>query len=419
MEYFLMPGKSRVIPPDHIGTEYYQGSVFKQFYEPGSSEHLIMDLGHGGNYGYPRFPSNRNIGGPFQLRGVRVSYGISPSKTWWYRGTTSSNNQHYVGSFVANPSYGVTVSPPASAPNGQSYAAEAYSKMKPTKPIYNAATNIGELRELPRLLQNKINEFRSKGPDISYGDTYLNVQFGWIPLLRAVVDLVDAQRVAQTRLKQLLRDEGRPVRRRIYLSGYEKGADGSFSVPPIQFSPATYSKSYTAFWPILNTRYYAWEPNRWISTASQDLVWASARFRYWLPAGPRDIQWKKNLLRRLYGLSLTPTQAYNLIPWSWLVDWFGNLGDVITNLSAELDERLAADYFYVMREQHNLKRIKASCEMYTSSAGAKQLVVAESTVDWFTKTRIRGSPFDVGLSQDDLSPFQLSILGALGLSRLF
>jgi hypothetical protein len=106
-----------------------------------------------------------------------------------------------------------------------------------------------------------------------------------------------------------------------------------------------------------------------------------------------------------------------MIPWSWLVDWFSNAGYVINNLDAGVADRLAADWFYMMRKKEHVVETQLSIPLYGPD---RNPVVLQGTATQksFSKVRLRGSPFGFGLSEDSLSPMQLSILGALGMSRL-
>lgn len=351
-----------------------------------------------GHYGYPRFPDKRNVGGGFVLRGTDTVHCPTENTTYWRGGP---NNQYYTGFFVAN----IT---PYQQPNlsiasmlGSQWAAEAYAKMKPTKPEFSDLNSLLELRELPGLLRQRFTD----GGFSKLGDYHLALEFGYKPLLRDVVNLAFKQRLAQLRLKQLLRDNGRPVRRRITLR------DESVSGAPQS------GFAYGALQPVLVTQYYVGQPSWRTTTYFRERIWASARFRYWLPGGPRDIQWTRKMMQRLYGRNVSPSALYNAIPWSWLIDWFSNLGDLIENLDAGVADRLAADYFYIMRSQEwSLEYVAKG--RFKRRNGEQFDVTATATTSAFAKSRVRGGPFDPAILTNSLSSSQLAILGALGLSRL-
>lgn len=121
---------------------------------------------------------------------------------------------------------------------------------------------------------------------------------------------------------------------------------------------------------------------------------------------------------RLYGLRPSPSVVYNAVPWSWLVDWFTNLGHVIENVEPGVADRLAADYFYVMRKRSRVKTREASGTFYRSPDGSPVSIHVSQVAASVSKTRISGSPFGFDVKQEDLNGTQLAILGALGLSRI-
>jgi len=282
------------------------------------------------------------------------------------------------------------------------WGAEAYSKLKPTQPDFHGLNSFYELREFPDLWRADYHKRGLRG----VADYNLAIRFGWAPLLNDIRNYIRLQMNAQKRVAQLLRDNGRPVRRSVSLR-----KDASSPV-------VTTGLLYSSFQPVLVTQYYVSQLRWTIRTGSFDHVWASARMRYWLPGGPKDVEYKRRLLRALAGFRVTPDEIYNSIPWTWLIDWFSNLGDLIGNLDyAGVADRLAADYVYVMRHKATYTEYLAQGKFrrqngttFTASASAR--AIAE------LKTRVHGGPFDLALKEQNLSATQLGILGAIGLSRM-
>jgi hypothetical protein len=123
------------------------------------------------------------------------------------------------------------------------------------------------------------------------------------------------------------------------------------------------------------------------------------------------------MLFRLYGLRPTPSVIYNAIPWSWLIDWFSNAGDIIENLEVGVADRLAADYMYMMRENWGHVERFSTARIYREN-GIIADITSTSQRLLSVKTRVLGDPFGFNTSANNLTGMQLSILGALGLSRL-
>lgn len=125
------------------------------------------------------------------------------------------------------------------------------------------------------------------------------------------------------------------------------------------------------------------------------------------------------MMRRIMGQRITARELYNAIPWSWLADYFTDLGHFVTATSPGVADRLVADYAYLMSHVQWKATTERTQEVRTSSNGSSKTRIASSAKTVRTiKMRVRASPFGFGLSQNDLTPHQASILGALGISRI-
>lgn len=113
----------------------------------------------------------------------------------------------------------------------------------------------------------------------------------------------------------------------------------------------------------------------------------------------------------LYGVAPTPDVLWNLAPWSWAVDWFANIGDVIENASNALLYSQVLRYGYVMETT-------TVTDTYTLESpnfkGGSRFITSLETI---TKKRVKASPYGFGLTWDGFNTYQLSILAALGISR--
>ncbi len=347
------------------------------------------------NPGYPEDIGLRDVGGAFE-----VSYGYNvafPTRVPKIQGGSVLSNAHYEGDFYMN----VSNVGGWGAGDGSAWAAEAYAKMRPDQPSFQGLNALYELKDLPGMLSQRL----SNSPLRNIGNYFLAEKFGWEPLLRDIRNLCKTQMGAQDRLKQLLRDNGRPVRRRIVLRD---------NVSPVPWE----STLYPGMWPTLSG-YFQRIPTQAKSVQwAYDKVWASAQFRYWLPDGPRDINWTRSMMAKIFGLYPSPIAVYNAVPWSWLADWFTNAGYVISNMSGGVADRCAADYFYMMRQQALRTHYHASTGGWKSYSLEPVSWTCRSLTDQGIKTRVKGDPFGLATNQNSLTGMQLAILGALGLSRL-
>jgi hypothetical protein len=244
------------------------------------------------------------------------------------------------------------------------------------------------------------------------GDAYLNVMFGWAPLLSDIRKMYELYQTLDKRLAQIARDNGKGVYRRTTLR------DTSTT------TVAENRRDNTPFWG------WAASPPGWAAgsggvdttTTTVDRIWACGKYRYYIP----DIgssEWTRRATRALYGANVTPEVIWELLPWSWLADWFGNIGDVISNASSNAVDNLTADYAYVMRTVETrityhgystwLGQGSPDGETYIP-AGNVSLTASEVTSE---KMRAAASPFGFGVTFDSLSNYQLGIAAAFGISR--
>ncbi len=283
--------------------------------------------------------------------------------------------------------------------------ATAIARCKPTNSIADLATALGELLHdgLPHL--PGVHTWRDRTAiNRKAGSEYLNVVFGWLPLVGDVTDVSKAVKNAGQILKQYERDAGKQVRRQYHFPSEETSVDEEvqpFATP--YMSPANSDIQALFSGRVIKTRKVS--RSRWFSGA----------FTYWLPTGTDS---RSRLLRHMYladhllGTRLDPESLWNLAPWSWAVDWFSNTGDVISNLTAWALDGLVMRYGYMM--EHSIVRDTYS---YENTGGSIPDSVPPISFVTETKIRRKANPFGFGIHWEDLSPFQWSILIALGLAR--
>jgi hypothetical protein len=286
-------------------------------------------------------------------------------------------------------------------------SAGLYNRAKPDKPLMNGfAAAFEAMRDTPQLLRSGF--INPKKPLATIGNYWLAEQFGWKPLLQDVRNFVVNHFKAKDLLDQLIRDNGKPVRRRV-------------AIAPVMndFGVSTFT-GYRYIEQGFVTQAYASEPvGKFHWTQGYD-CWLSGTFRYWLPEGPQDWRWRANMLATIFGLYPSPAQVYKLIPWSWLTDWFTSAGAVVDNMFGSIAERSAADFCYTMCKAWYQRDASVEAQFWGSNSFDSDPITvrASSTMRTETKVRMKSTPFGFGMKVGDLTPMQLSILGALGSSRI-
>lgn len=292
------------------------------------------------------------------------------------------------------------------------WGATAVARTKPTNSVADVTVFLTELlREgLPDLAGASLKRWRTttdrarKVP----AEEYLNYQFGWVPVANDISKLANAITHAELVMNQFQRDSGRLVRRRFdfpidteTLTEVAKNA----AVPAMPASHTALFKTGLPKGRVIKT------------TTTSRRRWFSGAFTYYLAP---DYSTRSGIARavqsakKLYGLSLTPETVWNVSPWSWAIDWFSNVGDVLSNISSYMIDGLMMQYGYVM--EHNSKTIS-----YTWSGDTylqdPSIIPAAITLGIETKSRRRANPFGFGVTWGGLSPTQLSIAAAIGLTN--
>lgn len=371
--------------------EYVQRDPFESFYAYGSWR---FDTGH-----------------PFRTDKDEVSYS---HPKWYARG----GNTWYRGPLVPW-NYGVYGAQAIDIPSFDStyWGTKAIRSVVPTNPVSNTLTSLAELKRegiaLPgssflRALQSRSGFLRSVGSE------YLNVEFGWKPLISDLTDVLHAVAFSRILLEQLARDSGKQIRRRI------------------DFPQNILTNSYTVC-----TTFQEWRPPLagfgwdalFVSTPSlkkygslervdrvtEDISFSGA-FSYYFENGNDPFEKLKGFEQQanhLLGLRLTPEVLWELTPWSWLADWFANFGDLIANVSAFSGDGLVMKYGYLMRHTVSTRNyIQSGIEFQNSNPGPFTITLRKER-----KERVRATPFGFGLNPSAFSNRQWAILGALGLAK--
>jgi len=282
--------------------------------------------------------------------------------------------------------------------------------------VASVATTLIELyREgLPAMLGAQSWQSRTQSAKDAFASTggeYLNVQFGWKPLVSDITAAMKVMADFDKLYKQAIRDSGRVVRRR-------------YSFPPIRtisetevvsglFTPTLVAASSRSS--LFTNAPAGGRVSRIRETTKKQ--WFSGAFTYHIP----DIYYGSNAWNGskraidLLGLDLNPEVIWNVSPWSWAVDWFASVGDIIHNLNTWSKYGLVLKYGYIM--EHS---IVSDMYVYSGPTGFKTAEALPAVVELVTETKLRrrATPFGFGFNMGGLDNTQKAILAALGISRL-
>lgn len=386
--------QSGSLPVISSGRTYYgKPGSFQVNYNPLISEGFYSDkvyvsVGH---------PAPYRRGGPFCVEHKKDMVKVNRLNGLATTGMTLDNVPVYSNTFPSTFSLAsVDISTTAFAAG-----ATGIARYRPGTSEMGLGQAFAEARQVPQLpgdlLARLLKSKGAVGALKGTGDEFLNIQFGWKPLLQDLRDLLHVRQKLQKSLAQLRRDNGTFVRRRGTISRLVSSSSTEFTAQ------------------IVPTALVMASGPAVLTSLSEDVYSFSGRFRYFIPDSILNDP-PPSLYAVLAGTRITPELAWNLTPWSWLVDWFSNFGSLMTNISDNAAGNVVMDYGYVMgrrirRSETHVPWRTVPNLGYTASGTCG--VVKENSV----KSRYGAYPYAFGPTPPGLSYGQAAVLGALGLSN--
>jgi hypothetical protein len=268
----------------------------------------------------------------------------------------------------------------------------------------------------------------------------LNIEFGWKPFVKDVLKAYNFQRSFEKRYNFLVKNNGLPIRRRdkkrVVIGDPVVLCEGSLSQPfgrldnvsiggnsqltdMVLGGPlgSVFDYDGSAFTGQTDYRY---------QTVLTTTEWSVGTFKYYVPDIGSD-RWTAKAKAMLSGTDLSPATLYDVMPWTWLLDWFSNVGDVVHNLTdSRLDNETLTDAFamYTRKSVHEIVISTHWDGLDLGSENSPDRLLVPAGSDDFTysrlelmKTRHQASPFGFGVPREAFSASQWAILAALGVTR--
>lgn len=268
----------------------------------------------------------------------------------------------------------------------QGFAWDVLAACNPNQPHVSVPTALAELRDIPLLVKDFGDDLLSR---VARG--YVSYRFAIKPMigdLRKLFGFVDAVKQRLEYLNRLA--EGKNMKRRCVLDSHTEGTDWSNEKLLNSVGPAVYGKDRIRYsmkmWGTVQYKAasHAVIPTHWVD---------QTRLAIRLTAGVTT-----------HGALKT---AWELAPWSWLTDWFLNIGDMID--ATDNTVPLTFQHLCVMR--HTVARRSWQVTRYPDwvSVTGTQFEQTELKERWLVAPLV---PFNVSIPA--LNAGQWSILGALG-----
>lgn len=381
----------------YLGSLYYESEVLSSKYYP--SYVRTVDEVH---------PNHPWDGGPFDSRSISTSFsdqGCPLGGTFYYHPVLNrwvTSGYAFQGTYRLDPKWSSGV-PSSCMSLATARGPEAWNKFKPGKPDVGLAQFIAELKDIANMKMDFKYAHNFLRGMKKQGKNYLAAQFGWKPFVQDLRSLYSSIRKIDNRIAQLRKLNGQWHRRggTLFIDESNSSSSGTDNI----ISPGNYLTS------------KGWS----VDTKSTTRCWFQGSFRYFIP-GLDDPKWGRlKAIQELWDLSITPELLWELMPWSWLADWFGDVGNIISNFQSQISDQVTARYAYVMYQTDTETKWKADAiNRYTSTYNVVQYnpVHCEAVFRQTAKTRAEASPFGFGIDIGNLSWSQMSILAALGLSKM-
>jgi hypothetical protein len=286
--------------------------------------------------------------------------------------------------------------------------AEAISIVDPANPNAETGVALGEILKDGRIPIPGIQAWKRRTEIAkAAGSEFLNAVFGWQPLVKDILDTVQSIQQANTIMGNYVSASGTDVHREFEFD------------PVISVKETVVGKGRADYGNVNIPAFNGVSPEVDLAVTEHKHIkrWFSGSFTYHADADSTPLQRMMGYgseADKLFGLALTPDIVWELAPWSWAIDWFSNAQQVISNVGSFELAGLIMRYGYIMEETSIVNTYSMPNVALTGVTGT----VPPARVAYTVKRRRAANPFGFGLDWDGLSPTQLAITVALGITRL-
>jgi len=328
---------------------------------------------------------------------------------------------------------GFSVATPIPLPTADRLISDAkvlYQRAAPGQPKVDVSQFIAELfGDVPRIPGRALLAMRDFS---SGGDEWLNLAFGVIPTVGDGLEIASVLKDVSQRYLQLRKQSGKFTRRGRSLplesrtktfSSNELNTQGSvLAGPGFGFNrfPILGGLSTTNTYELRAGINANVPPISELTMSETREVYFKGSFTYYLPV-PSGLFGRLGKYveeyDRVLGLQLDPASVWALTPWSWLIDWFTDVREMIQLATLSHDNNLVMNYGYAME---TVTRLCVQKTKFAAGYSNHGITYCSSYNSSKSVRRIRANPYGFVSSGETslLDPYRLAILGALGISRL-
>jgi hypothetical protein len=365
--------------------------------------------------------------------------------TFKYRFSGGFTNPDFSGDPVSESRY-ESLSPfsnePGMVPDMGKYCAEVFNKLKPKIETASLGVALAEARDIPRMLKTSSKGFHDawlasggSGSGVlmkpkNIADHYMNHQFGWKPFVKDMLAFADTYQNSKKYIDDVSRNNNTWVKRVRTIDIQESTNPILVNYSPYGVEPAGLNPSgilpggngiADAFMRLKTVNGNSCRGYYRLDEILTTRVWAVGSFKFYRDefdinskgSFGYDAFWNK-ITRQLalYGATVNPSHVWKATPWTWLIDWFSNVGMVIDNFTSIIEDSMVARYMYLMH--HQIRELKLT-QVHHFHSG--DVMSTWSRFSYVKRRQAGPSPYSFCFGWDKLSPIQLSILAALGITR--
>jgi len=316
---------------------------------------------------------------PFSVESLRYSGGRI------FSNSTNSNyfNDRACGWIRSNNAAAKTHVFNSYPPDGD-LAVQLMKRTNPSRPYVDWVANLAQMKLMPKLLKDEVGELLSLKHNAR---DFLNYEFNIRPTLDDLRKLFDFQNQTERRIRELTRMRDKGIKRTISL--FERGGEELIHGVVFESLGVLASGSLRKSTNMIIKGHARWNPEFGLQPSDQQIM----------------LQARSAVL----GVTADLSTLWQALPWSWLIDWFTNVGDYL----AANRNICNATCSGLRLMHHGLTRTQSTNDLFVSPGYTMTPVQAT----YETKDRVIATP-TLEAQFPILSGEQLGILGSIGvLSR--
>lgn len=200
-------------------------------------------------------------------------------------------------------------------------AVQRLSDSAPNEENVSIPNFLYELKDIPNMLRHarrraddlhRASKARTRRQVLKYlrgpkarGEDWLNYVFGWDPLVNDIMDLFEVQKWLDYRMRKFQSYKRKGfIRTKVFLGN----------------TTATVAGTMNAFR----------GENGMVTTTATGHHWAVARWKVTDPVlFEQPLVSYESLIKQSFGLDFNVVALWNALPWSWMIDWFSNVGSLL------------------------------------------------------------------------------------------